>query len=177
MVCSPQRSIWCKPRSNKWWKDVQCGRYGEEWWWKENLCMNRDTFAILCNELRPFLQRQTTCLREPISVEKRVAVTLWKLATNVEYRTLSNLFGIGKSTVSSIVVETTKAVVRNLMEKYVYVPQGDLLQEIVRGFETVWGFPQAAGAIDGSHVPIMKPQESASDYYNRKGFYSIIIQG
>ena len=51
-----------------------------------------------------------------------------------------------------------------------------MLQEIARGFETVWGFPQAAGAIDGSHVPIMKPQESASDYYNRKGFYSIIIQ-
>ena len=33
------------------------------------------------------------------------------------------------------------------------------------------------GAIDGSHVPIIRPQESASDYYNRKGFYSIIMQG
>ena len=48
---------------------------------------------------------------------------------------------------------------------------------MVQGFETCWGFPQVAGAIDGSHVPIIKPLESASDYYNRKGFYSIILQG
>ena len=54
------------------------------------------------------------------------------------------------------------------------VPNGDLLKEIVN---TCWGFPQAVGAIDGSHVPIIRPQESACDYYNRKGFYSIIMQG
>ena len=32
-----------------------------------------------------------------------MAVTLWKLATNVEYRTLSELFGLGRSTVGEIV--------------------------------------------------------------------------
>ena len=36
-----------------------------------------------------------------VSVEKRVAVTIYKLATNLEYRSLSNLFGIGLSTVRS----------------------------------------------------------------------------
>ena len=45
------------------------------------------------------------------------------------------------------------------------------------GFESFWGFPQAVGAIDGSHIPIIKPAESASDYYNRKGYYSVLIQG
>ena len=64
-----------------------------------------------------------------------------------------------------------------LLNKYVYIPQGESLQEIVRGFEDCWGFPQAAGAVDGSHIPIIKPCESASDYYNRKGVYSIIFQG
>ena len=65
----------------------------------------------------------------------------------------------------------------------------------------MWGFSQAAGAIDGSHIPIIRPEESASDYYNRKdnndvlvsmktkcncvllfsvnltGYYSVIMQG
>ena len=42
-----------------------------------------------------------------------------------------------------------------------------VFKRIVRGFEDVeGGFPQAAGAIDGSHVLIIKPCESASDYYN-----------
>ena len=139
--------------------------------------MNHNTFSILCGELRPYIQKEHTALRVPISVEQRVAVTIWKLATNVEYRTISNLFGLGLSAVAGIVVQTCKASADNLLEKYVYVPEGDLLKEIVEGFETCWRFPQAVGAIDGSHVPIIRPQDSASDYYNRKGFYSVIIQG
>ena len=31
-------------------------------------------------------------------------------------------------------------------------------------------------AIDGTHIPIMRPEESASDYYHHKGYYSIIVQ-
>ena len=42
--------------------------------------------------------------------------------------------------------------------------------------ENLWGFPQVVGAIDGSHIPILKPIECPSDYYNRKGFYSLLLQ-
>ena len=59
---------------------------------------------------------------------------------------------------------------------YIGFPQGQKLREIISEFETLWGFPQVAGAIDGTHIPILKPQESSSDYYNRKGFYSILMQ-
>ena len=174
--CVPRRTIWRKPRSDQWWKDVENGKYGEEWW-RDNLRMTEHTFRILCNELRPYIQKQSIVLREPISVERRVAVTVWKLATNVEYRTLSNLFGIGLSTVAVIVVETCQAISANLLTRYVYIPEDELLKEVVRGFETCWGFPQAAGAIDGTHIPIIRPEESPSDYFNRKGYYSIIVQG
>ena len=167
--------MWCRPRSVNWWEDVQSGRYSETWW-KENLRMSRATFDILCCELRPHIERQSTYLRQPISVEKRVAVTLWKLATNVEYRTLSALFGIGRSTVCVTVIETYNAIAKHLFSHYVYLLAGERLRDIVTNFETCWGFPQAAGAIDGSHIPIIRPRESASDYYNRKGYYSIIMQ-
>lgn len=170
------RTIWVKHRSDQWWKDVVCGMNGEECW-KANMRMTKDTFRILCSELGPYIQKQSTVLRSPISVERRVAVTVWKLATNIEYRTLSNLFGLGISTVATIVVETCHAITSNLLKKYVYIPEGDMLKEIVRGFESCWGFPQAAAAIDGSHFPIIRPQECASDYYNRKGYYSVIGQG
>ena len=63
-----------------------------------------------------------------------------------------------------------------LLPQYVKIPQEEKLKEIVEGFETLWGFPQAAGAIDGSHIPIIRHDESASDYYNRKGYYSVIMQ-
>ena len=105
-----------------------------------------------------------------------MAVTIWKLATNVEYRPLSALFGVGQSTVGKIVVETCHAIAAHLLPQCVQIPHGEGLREIVDGFEMCWGFPQAAGAIDGTHIPIIRPDESASDYYNRKGYYSIIMQ-
>lgn len=37
-------------------------------------------------------------------------------------------------------------------------------------------FPKLLGAIEGSHIPILRPRESAADYYNRKGFYSVTMQ-
>ena len=57
------------------------------------------------------------------------------------------------------------------------IPKDEKLCDIVDGFDTCWGFPQCAGVIDGTHIPILHPAgDSGSDYYNRKGFYSIIMQ-
>ena len=53
---------------------------------------------------------------------------------------------------------------------------GQGLRTIVDSFESKWGFPQCTGAIDGSHIPIIAPAENALDYYNRKGFHSVILQ-
>ena len=39
-------------------------------------------------------------------MEARVAITIWKLATNAEYRTIAALFGLGRSTVGEIVLDT-----------------------------------------------------------------------
>ena len=47
---------------------------------------------------------------------------------------------------------------------------------VINEFETIWGFPQVVGAVNGSHIPILKPQGSPSDYFNCKGFYSILVQ-
>ena len=43
-------------------------------------------------------------------------------------------------------------------------------------FKRKAGIPYAIGAIDGSHIPIKTPKEFSMDYYNRKGFYSIVLQ-
>ena len=100
-----------------------------------------DTFEILCEELRPHLQRQTTRFREPIGVEMRVAITIWRLATNIEYRTIAALFGIGRSTVCEVVIDTCEAITYHLMPKYVRIPKNESLQDIVDGFQRRWGFP------------------------------------
>ncbi|XP_011883994.1 PREDICTED: putative nuclease HARBI1 [Vollenhovia emeryi] len=38
-------------------------------------------------------------------------------------------------------------------------------------------FKGVIGAIDGCHIPCKQPVGNANDYYNRKGFHSIVLQG
>ena len=51
------------------------------------------------------------------------------------------------------------------------------MKNVVRGYEESWGFPNCGGAIDGTHIPIIALSESHGDYLNRKGYYSLIMQG
>ena len=63
-----------------------------------------------------------------------------------------------------------------MLPKYVKFPVADKLKETVKGFLDKWGIPQCAGSIDGSHIPVLPPTMNHTDYYNRKGFYSVNVQ-
>ena len=115
-------------------------------------------------------------MRSPISVKVCVAVTIWKLATNVEYWTLGFVWLRAINCWQDCFTDFPCNSYTHLLPQYVQIPNGDRLKEIVEGYETFWVFPQAAGAIDGSHIHIIRTTESASDYCNRKGYYSIIMQ-
>ena len=43
-------------------------------------------------------------------------------------------------------------------------------------FQARFGFPQVIGCIDGTHIPIKRSEENATDYYSYKMFYSINCQ-
>ena len=115
-------------------------------------------------------------MRSPIPVDQRIAITLWKLETNIKYRTIGHLFGVGLSTVCVLVHEVCRAVVEKLASTYIKLPKDDSIQTVIDGFLHRWQFPQCAGAIDGSHIPILAPPLNAKDYFNRKHFHSILLQ-
>ena len=75
------------------WNDVD---------FKANFHVSRTTLAYLVNELQPVLQRQEL-LRSTISVDQRVTIALWRLGTNMEYQTISHLFGVSVSSVCVII--------------------------------------------------------------------------
>ena len=70
----------------------------------------------------------------PVFVDKQIAVTIWRLPTNIEYRTISALFGIGISTVCTIVCNTTCAITQHSLPLYVQIPSQERLREIVQEF-------------------------------------------
>ena len=157
------RQLWAFPRSSNWWENIVLNNFGPHDW-MQNFRMSRE------------LEKQTTRLRKPLSVEQRVTITLWILATPVEYRTVAHLFGVARCTVCVVVHETCEAIVSRLLPVYISFPTGEQLDEVVKGFKEKWDFPQCAGSIDGSHISVTPPSMNHTDYYNRKGFYSMIVQ-
>ena len=54
------------------------------------------------------------------------------------------------------------------------MPSEKEYEQIAIDFEQRWQWPMAVGAIDGCHIPINAPIELATDYYNFKGWHSIL---
>ena len=175
-LMKPSKVLWSKERSGIWWEETVLKAFVDKDW-IENFRMSRSTFMYLCNEIREEIQKNDTVMRKACSVEKRVGISLWFLSCGSDYRTIGHLFGVSKSLVSLVVREFCHAVRKVLLPKYIKFPEGDDLKKVVDGFKHKYGFPQCVGAIDGSHIPIVSPQQYAADYYNRKGWHSIILQG
>ena len=94
-----------------------------------------------------------------------------------DYRTIGHLFSVSKSTICVVSKEVCHAIVELLLSKYINIPSGSALKECINGFCIDHGFPQCVGAIDGTHIPVVSPRECPADYYNRKGWHSMIMQG
>ena len=58
-------------------------------------------------------------MRKSLSVDKKVAITLWCLATPAEYCTIAHLFGVAGCTVCRIVHETCSVIVAQLLNVYI----------------------------------------------------------
>ena len=51
------------------------------------------------------------------------------------------------------------------------------LNELVNGMENKYGFPQAFGCVDGTHIPIVQASENPYDYFSDKLKYTLNVQG
>lgn len=165
-----ERAFWVQPGRSEWWEKVVLPHWDDPLW-QENFRMSRQTFMELCHMLRPVLERQTTNMRAPITVEKQLAIAIWKLATPDSYRSVAECFGVGRSTVSRIVMEVCQA----LYDVYHHVVHLTNTQEVIKGFAGK-GFPHCIGAIDATHIPIIAPAHRATEYINSKGYYSMVLQ-
>lgn len=109
--------------------------------------MTRASFDVLCGLLEK-LNKVDTKWQKAIPLQKRVAIALFTLSSSGEYRVVSELFGVGKSTVCTILIEFCEEVWQVLSTQYMkkMPPSQELVNECVDGFQSL-GFPQCLGAI------------------------------
>ncbi|GES75821.1 putative nuclease HARBI1 [Rhizophagus clarus] len=135
--------------SNYWFNEVCLNMQDFEF--KRHFRLTRFTFEWLCCEIIPLLRRNSN---EP-----------------------GEKFGMGELTISYALRQFFDVIISKfLSEKIIFSTTELEVNRITNGFKITRNFPNVIGAIDGSHIPIKASHLFPVDYFNRKGFYSIVLQ-
>ncbi|CAM4684816.1 unnamed protein product [Lepidochelys kempii] len=171
LVDTVECRFWARQTSTDWWDCIVLQVWDDSQWLR-NFHMRKTTLLELCELLSSALKRRNTKMRAALTVEKQVAIALWKLATPDCYRSVRNQFGVGKSTVGAAVIQLANAIIHVLLSRVVTLAN---VQVIVDGFAAM-GFLNCGGVIDGTHISILAPDHLANQYVNRKGYFSMVLQ-
>ncbi|KAM8751452.1 uncharacterized protein AB9X84_013010 [Acanthopagrus schlegelii] len=174
LITSTSRHIWVRNRSpgQNFWSSAQS--FDDEQW-KAQFRVCRATFDYLLERIEPAIKRRRTNYRVPIEPRRRLAITLWWFARSGEYRSIADMFGVGIATVCVIVRQVTSAILERLYRRFVSLPAGQRLDETMSAFKDRC-YPQCAGAIGRTHIPIATPRDNPEHYLNRRGWHSVILQ-
>jgi hypothetical protein len=128
---------------------------------------------LLC----PYIQKKQTRFRPTIPSDLRLAIFLFHIAQGDGYTSVSIHFAVGTSTVSTIIGDVSKAIVRHLSSEHIRFPNVDEAMRSMEHWQVKSGMPGVVACVEGCHIPILQPACTGSTYFNRKGFYSINVQG
>jgi hypothetical protein len=129
-----QRICWQKERYRGFLERTLLGSYLELGFWKRSR-MNVPTFKYLCTVLGPVFKKENTKMKESISIECRIAVTLSRLGTNNTLMMVGELFKLGLSTTSEIIRECCKAIGSHLKPLVIKKPTLTRMKQIASEFE------------------------------------------
>ena len=162
-----------KKRESFWWESGYINWSEEEF--KLRMRVNRETFHVIANEIGPYIQKTpSNFVPLPITVEKQVAVTIYRLAHGSSFSTISDLFGISIAQGNMIFNKVVRNMVKRLYDRYVKVPCTDQEWEReLRGFIENYEFP-CVGAWDGFHVYI---ETKLKSYFSFKKRYTMSNMG
>ena len=175
------RRWWVQPRAACWWDtDAQLMDDTE---FRSHFRMCWSTFYAVCDLVRDAVERKDTQLRDAIHFEKVTAMALWRLATGDSYRSIAVKFGTSRSVVCDA-THRVAAALAAAAPQFIKLPtsaeeieflarmSAQLLRDCV-------GAPHLPLSVDGSHIGVPMGDHNAGhiDWKNRKGAYSVILQG
>ena len=95
-------------------------------------------------------------------------------ATGNSFISLHNEYLLGATNVREIVRDTCDAIWKCLKPAYIARDKNDWIRTADEFYERT-NFPNCIGAVDGKHIRIRKPNESGSQFFNYKNFFSAVL--
>ena len=183
-------NFWVEPRQAIHWNYVErvVWRASDEM--HERKCkkfyrMSYPTFKNLLQLLTPFLRSEyVNQVRPQLEIKKIVAFLIYRLAHGHSLNHMADRFKVGASTIRKY-VDIVCDILTNrekLFSHYIAISSGDRLHRIINDFEKLTNLLNICGAIDGTYILLVeRPSKriilAESDFYYRKKFHSIILQG
>nr|CAI5865444.1 unnamed protein product [Callosobruchus analis] len=140
--------------------------------------LNKELCLTLIQMVEPYLQDPVLTLRK-VSKDIIVLAALRFYATGAYQRTIGqdlNL-GLSQTSVHRCIHKVTDIIDEHLAKLFIKFPNTSRKrQEIKVEFMNKYGFPGVVGAVDGTHIAILKPEVEEHNFINRKGFHSLNVQ-
>ena len=166
---------WVKPRSTAWFSPFLLNQYDDERW-ISMFRMTKQAVHTLAELLKPAMQKRDTKYRLAIPVLVRVACTLFKLTHGCSLFICSEMFAMGRSTISLVLRDVVQAINVTLRSEISW-PTGERIVKVEAAFQELCGLLGVLGAIDGTHVTISKLRFGSADYfYFKSGGYTLNCQ-
>ncbi|XP_068250352.1 putative nuclease HARBI1 [Palaemon carinicauda] len=133
-------------------------------------------FDELLARVGPRIIKQHTFFRDPLEPGMKLALTLRHLASGNKYASMKFGWRVPHNTQSLVVREVCQAIIDEYLDEVLVCPSTpDGWRSIADKFFQRRNFPHTCGALDGKHVACRCPAKSGSQYFNYKGFYSIVL--
>lgn len=139
--------------------------------------LNKNMVRALIDMIHPHFHQRY--LVRGITVEMAVLVTLRYYATGAYQRSVGQDFNfpLSQTSIHRCIHEVTNLINNHLADNFIKFPNTQEERHAIKiEFMDRWQFPGIIGAIDGTHVAILKPSADEHNFINRKGFHSINVQ-
>ena len=133
-------------------------------------------FYLVEERITPHLRKSITNFRKPLEVGLKLVVTFRHLSTGESYTSLQYHWRVGRTTISKFVQQVCKAILKEFQHEYLMCPtEPKDWEKIEERFRNRWNVPHAVGALDGKRIAIKKPKKPGSEYFNYKGYFSLLL--
>ncbi len=103
--------FYVEPRSEDLWQNYMLGSWTDDRF-RETFRMHKANFYELCRRLTPWLQGKGCNFKKPLSVEKKVAISLHRLAGEITpFHINGETFAVAKSTACKVFQQFVFAVI------------------------------------------------------------------
>ena len=175
-----KRRFWIRKRwlTRSWWENVgvYLGLGNEEFF--GHFRMKKENFGEILDSISTIISKKNTTFRDSISSRKRLALTLFFIASGCHFGALCTIFNVSRPSCSIIVRDVCTAINMKFGNLISLPKNNQKICILIEWFDQKSNFPQTFGAIDGSHIKIKQPNEVGSvDYINHRILQHSIVRG